>query len=233
MRDFYRHTGLALKARGITYLRTDHSGKDVAKGMRGSSAKNDDVDLVWQLTRTNTKNGDGVRLSRTHSRVPWIPQELTVAQIKTDAGIDYRLAGDVSVFEDGTRQAMEALEAAGMTSAMTQNKAVELARTLDIGQKKARAAWRMMRERDEDRLLTGLPKRVTGADAVENATASENGDAMGTLGDANDAPSNPKGSQRDANDASADAVEAVTASHSASPLGDADDADQPPVPDLF
>jgi len=109
VRDFYRHCGLALKAKGVTYLRTDHSGKDVAKGQRGSSAKNDDVDLVWRLTRTNTKDGDGTRLERTHSRVAWGPAEVKIRRVETDSGYDYLYDTDDRIYPDGTAQAMALL----------------------------------------------------------------------------------------------------------------------------
>ena len=62
--NFYKHTGVALKSRGIALLRLDHSGKDEAKGMRGASAKTTDVDVVWQLSVEDDK----VFLSRTYSR---------------------------------------------------------------------------------------------------------------------------------------------------------------------
>lgn len=50
--QLYRCSLVPLKAKGITILRLDHSGKDDAKGMRGSSAKESDVDFVWRLGRT-------------------------------------------------------------------------------------------------------------------------------------------------------------------------------------
>ena len=59
-RAFYWHTGRRLKAAGIALLRLDHQGKDANLGQRGSSAKVDDVDVVFKLTRT-------------HTRVPWVP----------------------------------------------------------------------------------------------------------------------------------------------------------------
>lgn len=49
--QLYRCSLVPLKARGITILRLDHSGKDDARGMRGSSAKESDVDVVWRLAR--------------------------------------------------------------------------------------------------------------------------------------------------------------------------------------
>jgi hypothetical protein len=46
LRAFFRHTGLPLKAAGVTWARADNMGKDATKGVRGTSAKNDDVDIV-------------------------------------------------------------------------------------------------------------------------------------------------------------------------------------------
>lgn len=70
IRAFYRHTGSRLKAAGIAVLRLDHAGKDVDKGQRGSSAKADDVDIVWRLASTD----DGVKLTATHRRIGWVPE---------------------------------------------------------------------------------------------------------------------------------------------------------------
>jgi len=71
-RGFYTHTGRRLKAAGIALLRLDHAGKDPAAGQRGSSAKADDVDVVFRLTATDA----GLKLRRTHSRIPWVPAEV-------------------------------------------------------------------------------------------------------------------------------------------------------------
>lgn len=67
---FYKHTGVALKARGIGLVRLDHSGKDQGKGMRGASSKTNDVDEVWQLTvgQPDHNGEQWVKLHRTHSR---------------------------------------------------------------------------------------------------------------------------------------------------------------------
>lgn len=62
--NFYKYTGVRLKADGIALLRLDHAGKDKAKGMRGGSAKTTDVDEVWQLLAEH----EIVTLNRTHSR---------------------------------------------------------------------------------------------------------------------------------------------------------------------
>ena len=54
--NFYEHTGRELKRRGIAYLRIDHIGKDATRGARGSSAKIDDLDLIWTMSKTKEPN---------------------------------------------------------------------------------------------------------------------------------------------------------------------------------
>lgn len=74
VRQFYRMTGLHLKAAGRAFVRIDHAGKDVAKGQRGSSAKNDDVDVVWRLDRTE----DGYKLLAKKRRMGWVPETVNL-----------------------------------------------------------------------------------------------------------------------------------------------------------
>ena len=76
-REFARTTGLSLKAAGIAMLRTDHAGKDKGKsGQRGSSAKNDDVDLVYHMERDNHT----IKLTRLFSRITWAPVEVELVE---------------------------------------------------------------------------------------------------------------------------------------------------------
>lgn len=63
--NLYRHTGMRLKAAGITFLRLDHSGKDDKKGQRGSSAKEQDADIVWRLADQGFKIGGSHRIALT------------------------------------------------------------------------------------------------------------------------------------------------------------------------
>jgi hypothetical protein len=70
LRNYHTFTGKPLKAAGVTVLRIDHPGKDLTRGMRGTSAKAADVDLVWELTPRD----DGLRLKATHRRQGWIPE---------------------------------------------------------------------------------------------------------------------------------------------------------------
>ena len=53
-----RHTEMRLKRRKVAVLRLDHLGKDPEKGARGGSAKEDPLDVIYQLSVF----GDGVRL---------------------------------------------------------------------------------------------------------------------------------------------------------------------------
>ncbi|MEU9264586.1 AAA family ATPase [Streptomyces sp. NPDC048251] len=73
----YRRLHAPLKDKGIACVRLDHMGKDSERGSRGSSAKSQDVDHVWELTRvdeatTHDESGDTVattiRMKRTHTR---------------------------------------------------------------------------------------------------------------------------------------------------------------------
>lgn len=63
--SLYRHTLLPLKRAGIASVRLDHLGKDGERGARGSSAKNQDVDHVWEL---RAQGGGELLLRRTHTR---------------------------------------------------------------------------------------------------------------------------------------------------------------------
>lgn len=71
-RAFYQHTGKALKKRKVTYARADHAGKDPDKGQRGSSAKGDDVDVVWRVVATD----EGFCLNREAARMSWVPERV-------------------------------------------------------------------------------------------------------------------------------------------------------------
>jgi 5S rRNA maturation endonuclease (ribonuclease M5) len=72
IRAFYASTGIALKQRGVAWARLDHAGKDPFKGQRGSSAKGDDVDIVWHLV----EDDDGISLHRDAARMSWVPEKV-------------------------------------------------------------------------------------------------------------------------------------------------------------
>lgn len=77
-RAYHRHTGQPLKADGRTVWRLDHAGKDLDRGQRGSSAKNDDVDLIWELV---AREGGTVRLRAKKRRVSWVPETLDLVRL--------------------------------------------------------------------------------------------------------------------------------------------------------
>lgn len=147
LRAFYQHTGLALKQRGVTWVRLDHAGKDLDKGQRGSSAKNDDVDIVWKLTPTE----NGVRLDRVMSRVGWGPEQVVFRQEEGPLRF-------VRVIEDwpaGTRQAADLLDQLAIDNTLGERPAAAALRASGWKGRSlvARAAQRYRREREEGTLI--------------------------------------------------------------------------------
>lgn len=71
--NLYRYSLMPLKAAGVATVRLDHFGKDHDRGARGSSAKTQDVDHVWTLTKGE---GGSLTLARTHSRTGLGREEL-------------------------------------------------------------------------------------------------------------------------------------------------------------
>ncbi len=103
-RDFYRFTGSRLKQMGVALLRLDHQGKDPSHGARGSSAKDDDLDIVFRLSAVDATT---LKLTRTRSRVPWVPSEVTVT--RRDAPfLQHVLAHDVVLA--GTEEVVQLLD---------------------------------------------------------------------------------------------------------------------------
>lgn len=69
---FYRHTGLRLQRRGVTWARLDHAGW-AGGHARGASAKLGDVDVDWEIRKTDT----GIELTRHKARMGWVPSSVT------------------------------------------------------------------------------------------------------------------------------------------------------------
>ncbi|MGW6481280.1 AAA family ATPase [Streptomyces sp. NPDC055059] len=93
--SLYRHTLLPLKRAGISSVRLDHMGKDGERGARGSSAKTQDVDHVWEL---RAQGGGTVVLKRTHTRTGIGPDQFVMLR-------QYRKHGD-SYVPGGTRHVL-------------------------------------------------------------------------------------------------------------------------------
>jgi hypothetical protein len=93
---FYRHTGVALKARGTACIRLDHTGKDPTKGMRGGSAKYGDVDVVWSMTEIGAGR---LQIECTANRLP-IGEKILTLKRMTDPWLHH------DVDPEGRRAAM-------------------------------------------------------------------------------------------------------------------------------
>ncbi|MEV0114647.1 DnaB-like helicase N-terminal domain-containing protein [Streptomyces sp. NPDC050844] len=85
--SLYRHTLLPLKRAGIASVRLDHMGKDHERGARGSSAKTQDVDHVWEL---RSQGGGTVVLKRTHTRTGIGPDSFVLVRQSQKDGDHYR-----------------------------------------------------------------------------------------------------------------------------------------------
>ena len=198
VRAFYRHTGLMLKTMGITYLRTDHTGKDTSKGQRGSSAKNDDVDLIWRLTRTTTQQGDSIRLERTHSRIPWIPPELTILREETIHGDIYKLDMNARTWPDGTRQNAELLKQHGITPDTSQREATRIMEG-KLSRRRTIDALNMIqhtaRHQHQQHAITTQQTRRSTQNQTGAPRATQTGGAPPQQSGAPGAPNGNKGSQ--------------------------------------
>jgi len=167
IRAFYRHTAQQLKQAGIAVLRTDHSGKDADKGQRGTSAKNDDVDIVYRLTRTQT----GVTLQRTHSRITWAPDNIPIDYTETDDGtVTVQLAA-TKTFPDGTAPIAKLLDELNIPLEQGMRKTAQQLRDAGHHHRNSliRAAVQMRREQHLRTDPFGLPK--SGENPVDNSGA--------------------------------------------------------------
>jgi hypothetical protein len=106
-RSLTRHTVGPLKDRGIGVLRIDHAGKDLERGPRGSSAKEDDVDVVFQMTGKD----DRFTLKCTKDRVGYIPTTIYVEREQLPLG--HRLDTD-PVAAKASKAIAKLLDAAGI-----------------------------------------------------------------------------------------------------------------------
>jgi hypothetical protein len=145
-RDFARLTGYALKAAGRAVLRTDHAGKEKDRGQRGSSAKNDDVDLVYRLDPTDA----GYLLTRTHNRIAWAPDRVVLTRHTDDEEGVVMFTADTSKKErtylPGTRELARTLDELGVAVDASRRRAGEMLAEANISVRTKRLsdalAWR-------------------------------------------------------------------------------------------
>ncbi len=125
-RLFHRHALRELKARGVAVIRIDHSGKDVEKGIRGTSDKAGSADLVYLLVA----DGPRVSLRSKAKRIPWVADEVNYTKLfsplrhvadtrpHSAAGIELaKILDRLDLPLDASRRTViDSLKAAGFTS---------------------------------------------------------------------------------------------------------------------
>lgn len=178
VRDFYRWTGIHLKAEGRAFLRIDHAGKDVDKGQRGTSAKNDDVDVVWKMTKADV---GGFKLTANKRRMGWVPETLALAQFDAP-NLHYKLADDLAPL--GTEKVVSDLDALKVPPSVSARKAAVVLKEAGLGARDAliRAAQkqRMRRQIPVVHPVDNSPKprpRIADAEKVSDRDAAR--DAVG------------------------------------------------------
>ena len=100
--NFYRYSGVPLKRRGVTWLRLDHTGWEGVHS-RGASAKYDDVDVVWELKKTDS----GVELHAKKRRMPSVPDHVVFTM---SANWPLRVERAAQAWPFGTREVINLLD---------------------------------------------------------------------------------------------------------------------------
>jgi hypothetical protein len=116
VRAFYRNTGMLLKRAGRAFVRIDHAGKDLERGQRGSSAKNDDVDVVWQMTRSGS---DLYTMKTRKSRMGWVPEKIELRM--SDDPLRFEIA-HAAPLPDGTQTLILELDRLNVDPSMSSRK---------------------------------------------------------------------------------------------------------------
>jgi hypothetical protein len=151
-REFARTTGLALKREGVACVRTDHAGKNAKLGQRGSSAKNDDVDIVFQLSKTD----DGLRLKRTHTRIGWVPETIDLIVEDFDDTINIRLkTKERTGFTTQELDLARKLDQLGFPTEMGVNEIITQAKQLGVKLSRKTTLSRAIQARQMPRPLDG------------------------------------------------------------------------------
>lgn len=123
---FYRHTGLKLKQAQKALIRLDHTGKDEAKGQRGASAKEGDVDAVWKMTKVNETT---FRLDCTHNRMPVAEKVLVLHRESDPLRHTVDALGGIAAWQAQLDDCIRALDAAGADPDITVRTAADLLRS--------------------------------------------------------------------------------------------------------
>lgn len=182
LRAFYRWSGVALKSLGVTWVRADHAGKDSAKGQRGSSAKNDDVDVVWKFTKRNTTS---ILLEATHRRMQWIPDKIELELREYNGVLMHSIIGDE--ISDAAQQLAKQLDDIGAELDITARAARDLLKKNNIKSASdiLRSALRFRRLRSDNGVISAWVEaieQVGTSDGTRDTTttAHNNGTTFGT-----------------------------------------------------
>lgn len=195
--SLYRNTMKRLKAMGVASVRLDHFGKDKERGSRGSSAKTQDVDHVWELTgpqggpltlkRTHTRTGLGdseylIRRLGEKQRGRWVPGKTRhVPAITTDmpaavGSVEWLIErlDEAGVPSDyGARNLRKAITDLGYTAAKTKIEEVARRRKGRLDNVPAHVPYSQVT----------LPSRPPRGHDQETAGQTSPGDIAGTHGD--------------------------------------------------
>jgi hypothetical protein len=153
----------------------DHSGKDLEKGQRGSSAKNDDVDVIWQATRSE----NGLTLRRTHSRVRWVPETVAVA-IHEDPVLRHVAAGDLRLFAAGTSECAAQIDDLGLPVDVTVKAAQAALKDAGHGTRRKVVCDALRHRRESSDLWITVEKAVP--DSREPYNVQKDGNHAGNVG---------------------------------------------------
>lgn len=182
LRAFYRWSGVALKSLGVTWVRADHAGKDSAKGQRGSSAKNDDVDVVWKFTKRNTTS---ILIEATHRRMQWIPDKIELELREYNGVLMHSIIGDE--ISDAAQQLAKQLDDIGAELDITARAARDLLKKNNIKSASdiLRSALRLRRLKLDNGVISAWVEaieQVGTSDGTRAATttAHDNGTTFGT-----------------------------------------------------
>ncbi len=123
-RELFHHTEKWIRGRGATLLRLDHLGKDTDRGSRGSSAKEDPLDVVWQMEQAVMSETFELRLTK--NRPGWLPHRATIHREDRDGELSHTTPQ--SVLSPGALVLVERLDDLGADWNATRAKAAALLR---------------------------------------------------------------------------------------------------------
>lgn len=169
--SFYDFTLRPLKALGISVVLLDHSGKDLDKKQRGSSAKAGDPDVTWRMT---TSTNGRIQLKREKDRLGRGPCTLSIRRLTGPLRHDVTVAGP-RTFEgpDGEVRLDGALDAVALDVIRHLD---ELGAPIDISSRAATTLLRSTRMPEGVRrvvLLTALRFRQAMATGYPQAVENE------------------------------------------------------------